>query len=130
MRLLLLPLCLLLVAAGCAGGGEEPPPPATRLGEPTGRWTNLGPTPLTDLITGLELTGSDTALTGSLFLSGRALQGSGSFSGNELVMRFPSGSGEFQLRGTFESNSVLAVEVLPPGADAPRRVRLSRVQTS
>jgi hypothetical protein len=126
----LLPLCIALILASCTseGADEASPMASGRVESVTGHWTNLGSTPLADMVTGLRVSGADNALTGSLYLSGRVLEGAGSYDGERLVMRFPSGGNSFELRGTVEDGSVLAVEVIAPGATTPRRVRLSRVR--
>ena len=114
---------LLLFAAGCSS--TEP----GELGSPqsfVGRWTNEGPAPLSQGITGLDIRRRGEGYSGTLFLSGRAVDGSGGVRDGQLMMRFPTPDGAFAVSATLQSDSTVSVSFTPSRAKGPIAATLTR----
>lgn len=71
--------------------------PATPTGfrDYAGHWTSNSNAPLSQGITGLDIEQNDRMLSGTMYLSGRALQGSGALTARGFKMSFPAENPEF-----------------------------------
>jgi hypothetical protein len=118
-------LAVLLSAVGCS---ERAATVTTEAGAFAGRWTNDGPAPLSQMITGLDLRRAGGGYSGTLFLSGRYLEGVGAERDGELSMRFPAGNDTISVRAAPLPDGRLAVVFDPPGSTERITATLTRTR--
>jgi hypothetical protein len=124
-RSLAVGLAVLLSGGACSGkassGAADSPAFA-------GHWTNDGPAPLSQMITGLELRRGAAGYRGTLFLSGRSLEGTGVVHDGELSMRFPTAGDTFTVRGIVLPDGGMSVTLVPPRSTDQVSATLTRTR--
>lgn len=91
-----------------------------------GHWTSTSEAPLSQLITGLDIEQNDRMLSGTMYLSGRSLEGAGALTAQGFTMSFPAENPEFIVRGAPPKGDTLSLTLDVAASDQRIDARLSR----